>query len=44
MNKNNWRKEFFKITTEDIRKVLKEEGIEASIVKDYSLFDYGIDF
>ena len=44
MNKNNWRKEFFKITIEDIRKVLKEEGIEASIVKDYSLFDYGIDF
>lgn len=44
INKNNWRKEFFRITIADIRKALKEEGIEASIVKDYSLFDYRIDF
>lgn len=40
MNKRNWRKEFFKISLEDIQKVLDEEGIGASIIKDYKIFDY----
>lgn len=40
MNKRNWRKKFFKISLEDIQKVLDEEGIGASIIKDYKIFDY----
>lgn len=40
MNKRNWRKEFFKISLDDIQKVLDEEGIGSSIIKDYKIFDY----
>lgn len=42
MNKRNWRKEFFKISINDIEEVLEREGIRASIIKDYNLFDYNI--
>lgn len=42
MNKTNWRKEFFKVTLEDINKVLEEEGIITNVVNDYSKFDYKI--
>ena len=42
MNKTNWRKEFFKVTLEDINKVLEEEGIITNVVNDYSKFDYNI--
>lgn len=42
MNKTNWRKEFFKITMDDINKVLEQEGLNNIIVKDYSKFDYKI--
>ena len=30
MNKSNWRKEFFKIAIEDLRKLIEEEGHETS--------------
>ena len=30
MNKSNWRKEFFKITIEDLKKLIEEEGHETS--------------
>lgn len=42
INKTNWRKEFFKVTLEDINKVLEEEGIITNVVNDYSKFDYKI--
>lgn len=35
MNKTNWRKEFFKVSLDEIERVVKESGINATFIKEY---------